>query len=228
MRANRRDPGDPTVDIVAPRQPLPLTRRRFLVIGSAFVATSILGACMDDDDDDEGDDGTPTLVGATRTPDSAIETPQVGASPTGSPPASPTTGDEVSTDLARFMSLSRALTGFDELDDTELGQVYLDSFTGNDDLSGQLDALYEKAGMAEGASEITLEQLEEAGAFDDDTRPVADAITTAWYTGSYDAGDDQLAIATYINALAWQATGYRLTGPSTCSGATGNWSAAAA
>ena len=126
------------------------------------------------------------------------------------------------------MSLSRALTGFDDLDDTELGQVYLDSIGSAGDLSGQLADLFEKAGLTDGATEVSLDQLESAGAFDEDTRPVADAITTAWYTGIYDAGGGELVVATYINALAWQATGYRLTGPSSCSGATGNWTAAAA
>lgn len=187
---------------------------------------------MDDDDDSDGTvndrDGTPTLVGATRTPGSAIETPQVGASPTGSPSGSPSSGDEADDGLERFMALSRALTGFDDLDDTELGQVYLDSIASSDDLGDQLDALYEKAGLTDDVSEVTLEDLESAGAFEDDTRPVADAIMTAWYTGLYDAGGGEPVVATYINALAWQATGYRLTGPSTCSGATGNWTAAAA
>ena len=210
-----------------------LTRRRFFALGGAFVVTGILAACMDDDEDD-GDDtvndreGTPTLVGATRTPDSAIETPQVDASPTDSPAASPSTGDGADAGLERFMAVSRALTGFDDLDDAELGQVYLDSIASSDDLGGQLESLYAKAGLGDDAGDVTLEGLESAGAFDDDTRPVADAITTAWYTGRYDAGGGELVVATYINALAWQATGYRLTGPSTCSGATGNWTAAAA
>jgi hypothetical protein len=184
---------------------------------------------MDDDEDGGGStvndrDGTPTLVGATRTPDTAIETPQVDASPE----ASPSTGGSGDADLDRFMALSRALTGFDDLDDTELGQVYLDAVSSADELGDQLDALYEKAGMSESATDVTLDELESAGAFDDDTRPVADAITTSWYTGRYDAGGGELVVATYINALAWQATDYRRTGPSSCSGATGNWSAAAA
>jgi hypothetical protein len=204
-----------------------------LALGGAFVATGILAACMGDDDDDNDNDtvndreGTPTQVGATGTPESAIETPPAGASPTDGPDGSPSTGDEADVDLERFMALSRALTGFDDLDDTELGQVYLDSIASSDDLGDQLDALYEKVGLADEVRAVTLEDLESAGAFDDDTRPAADAITTAWYTGTYDAGGEQ-AVATYINALAWQATGYRLTGPSTCSGATGNWTAAAA
>ncbi|HYI16002.1 MAG TPA: sugar dehydrogenase complex small subunit [Thermomicrobiales bacterium] len=209
-----------------------LTRRRFLAVAGAAIATGILAACMDDDEDDgetvNARDGTPTLVGATRTPDSAIETPQVGASPTGTTSASPPAGDEADSELERFMVLSRALTGFDDLDDTELGQVYLDSIASSDELGDQLDALYEKAGLTDDVSAVTLEDLESAGAFDDDTRPVADSITTAWYTGRYDAGGGELVVATYINALAWKATGYRLTGPSSCSGATGNWTAAAA
>ena len=202
-----------------------LTRRRFLLLAGATVGASLLAACMGDDDDD-GDDGdaTPTLVGATRTPDSAIETPQVG----GSPEASPTADEAASPDLDRFMALSRALTGFDDLSDTELGQVYLDAITGSDDFADQLDQVYEKAGLADAAAGVTLEALESAGTFDDDTRPVADAITTAWYSGRYEDSDGELVVATYINALAWQATEYRRTGPSSCSGATGNWSAAPA
>jgi hypothetical protein len=201
-----------------------LTRRRFLAVSGALLATGLLAACMDDDEDDGGGDATPTLVGATRTPDSAIETPQIDASPEGSP----TADDAADADLERFMALSRALTGFDDLQDTELGQVYLDAVTNQDDLSDQLDQLYEKAGMSESTAAVTLEDLESAGAFDDETRPVADAITTAWYTGTYDSGGGELVVATYINALAWQATDYRQTGPSSCSGQTGNWSAAAA
>jgi hypothetical protein len=230
------NPRDPT--LFPDPQPLAirLTRRRFLTIGGAFVATGILAACMGDDDDDDDTvndrEGTPTLVGATRTPDSTIESPQVGASPTDSPAGSPSTGspptgDQEDDDLERFMALSRALTGFDDLDDTELGLVYLDSIANSDDLGDQLDALYEKAGLSDEVSAVTLEDLESAGAFDDDTRPAADAITAAWYTGTYDAGSEQV-VATYINALAWQSTGYRMTGPSSCSGATGNWTAAAA
>jgi hypothetical protein len=137
------------------------------------------------------------------------------------------TGAEGNSDLDRFMALSRALTGFDDLNDTELGQVYYDAIANSDTYGDQLDSLYDKAGLDD-ATAVTLDQLDSAGAFDDDTRPVADAITTAWYSGTYDAGDDDPVVATYINALAWQATGYRVTGPSTCSGATGNWSAAVA
>lgn len=201
-------------------------------MSGAVVATGILAACMDEDEDDEAGtvnerEGTPTLVGSTRTPDSAIETPQVGGSPTGTQSATSPTGEGASPELERFMALSRALTGFDDLDDTELGQVYLDSIASSDDLGGQLDALYEKAGLGDDAGAVTLEQLERAGAFDDDTRLAADTITTYWYTGRYDAGGEDLVVATYINALAWPATGYRLTGPSTCSGATGNWTVAA-
>jgi hypothetical protein len=121
------------------------------------------------------------------------------------------------------MAVSRPLTGFPDLNDTQLGQVYLNSIESDDDLSGQLDDLYEKVGLTDGAAQLTLEQLAVAGVFDHDTRPVADAITTYWYTGRYDAGTGDLVVATYINALAWQATNYRVTGPSTCSGATGNW-----
>jgi hypothetical protein len=196
-------------------------------MGGAVFASSLLAACMGDDDDDG--DATPTLVGATRTPENAIETPQTGASPTtaASPAASPTSA-EGNSDLDRFMALSRTLTGFDDLDDTELGQVYYDAIANSDTYGDQLDSLYDKAGLDENATAVTLDQLDSAGAFDDDTRPVADAITTAWYSGTYDSGDDDLVVATYINALAWQATGYRMTGPSTCSGATGNWTAAVA
>ncbi|HEX5166740.1 MAG TPA: sugar dehydrogenase complex small subunit [Thermomicrobiales bacterium] len=222
------DADDPRISLLT----TPLTRRRFVVMSGAVFASSLLTACMGDDDDDSGG-GTPTLVGATRTPESAIETPQAGASPTtaaspaASPPASPT-GAAGNADLDRFMALSRALTGFDDLDDTELGQVYYDAIANSDTYGDQLDSLYDKAGLDDSATAVTLDQLESAGAFDDDTRPVADAITTAWYSGTYDTGGGDVVVATYINALAWQATGYRLTGPSTCSGATGNWSAAVA
>lgn len=210
-----------------------LTRRRFIALGGAVVAGGILTACMGDDDnaDETVNDreGTPTLVGATRTPESAIETPRPAASPGGSlsasPAGSPPAGDSGNGVLDRFMALSRALTGFDDLDDTELGQVYLNSISGDADLSDQLGNLYDKAGLSDGAAAVTLDQLERAGAFDDDTRPVADTIATYWYTGRYDAGGDQPVVATYINAIAWQATGYRTPGPSTCSGATGNWTA---
>lgn len=207
-----------------------LTRRRFLAIGGATVATGILAACMGDDDDDADEtandrEGTPTLVGAEDTPESAIETPQSGASPTGSSAASPAGSPTADDELNRFMTLSRALTGFDDLSDAQLGQVYLDSIANDDDLSSQLDDLYDKAGLSDGATSVTLDQLESAGAFDDDTREVADTITTCWYTGRYGAGDDDLIVATYINALVWPATGYRMTGPSSCSGATGNWTA---
>ncbi len=186
------------------------TRRRFLTLTGAVVATGLLSACMGDDESDDNDTVTPSE-----------ETPAVGGSPeTGSPTSAATDAN-----LERFMALSRALTGFDNLDDTVLGQVYFGSIEGSDELGGQLSDLYDKAGLADGIESVTIDQLESAGAFDEDTGPVANAITTAWYTGTYDSGGGDVAVATYINALAWQATGYRMTGPSSCSGATGNWTA---
>jgi len=71
---------------------------------------------------------------------------------------------------------------------------------------------------------VTFDRIHEAGVFDDEALArLADKITVYWYSGKYQQPDGNVAVATFINALAWPATGYRITGPSTCTGQTGVW-----
>lgn len=200
-----------------------LSRRRFLLLALGATTGALLAACADDDDDgsdarEATPDTTPTLVqqaDQTQLTDSASPEATRRATPEGLG-GTPTTDDD---EVQRFLVLSRALTGFDDLSDAELARVYLDHLGTHADRLGDL---YDAAGVEVGGA-VTIEQLDAAGIFDDDElRALADTITASWYSGTYQDGDDT-HVATYITALAWPASGYRLTGPSTCSGAFGNW-----
>lgn len=116
--------------------------------------------------------------------------------------------------------LSNALTGFDGIDDVELAQVYRESLG---DARDRLDELYEAVGIDGSGAAVTWDQVQQSGVLDDEElRELANAVATSWYSGKYEQGDEEF-VATYINALAWQATDYRITGPSTCAGSVGVW-----
>jgi hypothetical protein len=207
-----------------------LTRRSFLLYSSAVVASGILAACSNNDksktsEQDTAVSGkaTPTLVSETSPPQ-----PTSAGTPVASPPATPQadtgTPGAADADVAKFLVLSSALTGFDGLNNADLASVYMNHL-GDD--ADHLDDLYDKVGITSPDATATFDDIQNAGVFDDkDLQPVADRIMTYWYSGKYQAGDkpDDLAVGTFVNALAWQATGYRITGPSTCTGATGVWS----
>jgi hypothetical protein len=52
--------------------------------------------------------------------------------------------------------------------------------------------------------------------------PLAEALSTAWYTGTVGAGDDQ-RVVTYLDAFAWYAVGYTKP-PTRCDISFGAWS----
>lgn len=55
--------------------------------------------------------------------------------------------------------------------------------------------------------------------------PLANAIVAAWYTGVYDSGTGKQAVATYTDALLWNALSF--TKPlGWCGGSTGYWARA--
>jgi len=201
-----------------------LNRREFLALSSAAVLGSILAACSNGDDDEEtpavSESASPTLVrstpGVETTPGTAeTPTPTVAgaASPSGSPGAD--------RSVAMFLALSSALTGFEGLDDQELAQTYLTNLGSEGDA---LVDLFSAVGLDSPDATVTFDRIHEAGVFDDEALArLADKITVYWYSGKYQQPDGNVAVATFINALAWPATGYRITGPSTCTGQTGVW-----
>jgi hypothetical protein len=120
-----------------------------------------------------------------------VSTPPPGGTPAPTP-------EPIDPELARFLALSSALTGFEQLS-PELGRVYLASLPAG--AGGMLETLYGQAG----AGIPSLEGLESAGAFANEaTRTLADTIATYWYTGVYDNGGRQ-TVATSVDALAWKA-----------------------
>lgn len=206
-----------------------LTRRSFLLYSSALAASGILAACSNNDDDKTAEPNTAVSEAATPTlvSETAPAQPTSVGTPAASPPSTPgaDTGTPGASDpaTAKFLVLSSALTGFDGLNDANLASVYMNHLGDDGD---HLDDLYDKVGITGPDVTVTFDDIQNAGVFDDnDLQPVADRIMTYWYSGKYQVSDkaDDLAVGTYVNALAWQATGYRITGPSTCTGATGVW-----
>ena len=191
-----------------------LSRRRLFGYAGGLFALALLAACREDNEQqvDSADATPPTEAGQPDDTGSPVATaaPQVGTASPDDP------------ELQRFLILSRTLTGFEELEDASLARVYLDHLG---DEREYLNDLYDRAGLDENTTGMSMEQLADAGVFEDDgLRALADKITIYWYSGRYEEdGPDDLAVATYITALAWQATEYRLLGPSTCSGQFGNW-----
>lgn len=193
-----------------------LSRRRLFGYAGGLFSLALLSACREDSEEPVDDDGA---IGESEGSPTLVADADAGADTTQSPVGTASTHDP---ELQRFLTLSRTLTGFEELRDASLARVYLDHLG---DEGEHLDDLYERAGLDQNTTDVSMEQLTEAGVFeDDDLRALADKITIYWYSGRYEEdGPDDLAVATYITALAWQATEYRMTGPSTCSGQFGNW-----
>ena len=200
-----------------------LTRRQLLIYTSSLAAAGLISACSDDDGtteaDSEAGEASPTLVSNDGPPQpTTAETPAPGPPTTSeASEGSPVAG---AGDVTQFLVLSNALTGFDDIDNIDLARVYMDQLG---DAGDRLDELYEAVGIDDAGNAVTWQQVRESGALDDEgLRELANAIATSWYSGKYEQGDETF-VATYINALAWQATEYRVTGPSTCAGAMGVW-----
>lgn len=201
-----------------------LSRRAFLALASSAALSGILAACSTGSKNEEtpvaSGSATATLVRSTpgvETSPGTAETPTATVATAGSPTGSPAADRSV----AMFLTLSSALTGFDGLNDQDLAKVYLANLG---DEGNALVDLYAKIGLDSPDMALTFDQVQQAGVFDDDTlKKLADKITIDWYSGKYQQPNGDVTVATYVNALAWPATDYRLTGPSTCTGQTGIW-----
>jgi hypothetical protein len=99
----------------------------------------------------------------------------------------------------QFLALSQRLTGVSGLD-AAVAKTLLGGFlaTGN----GAALAALVAAARPEG--------------------PLADAIVGAWYSGVYDSGGGRQTVATFTDALLWNALSFTKP-PSQCGGETGYW-----
>jgi hypothetical protein len=142
--------------------------------------------------------------------------------PSPQPPATPTFVAEPGVlALDDFLTLSAVLTGVENLNPL-LGAVYLQSLHASSQLGATPAELFEQAGFAAGAPAPTVEDLEASGLFAQEAmRTLADKITEYWYTGVYDTPDGEEAVATFVDALAWQTL--RFTKPPTICGAPDFW-----
>lgn len=182
-----------------------LDRRQFLQSLSAVVAGGLLAGCG------LKPDGTgPELAGWTPTP------AQVASSPQPPPPPAETRTPQAPdpAGLAQFLALSTVLTGFDDLN-ADLGGLYLAQLQEHPSLAMKPGQLLEQLAVDPQAPP-SLEALEQAGLFETDTptRALIDKILEYWYTGIYDAGEEQ-QIATTVDALAWRSLSYTRA-PSVC------------
>jgi Membrane bound FAD containing D-sorbitol dehydrogenase len=127
-------------------------------------------------------------------------------------------------DLAAFMSLSRVLTGDTDLADEEVGSEYLAALRADPARGLQLAALWRAVGFDDADRPASVADLAARGVYDDpELRRLADSIAAYWYSGVYDDANGAPKVATYVDALAWRALGYRSGGPSSCSGVFGHW-----
>jgi hypothetical protein len=142
--------------------------------------------------------------------------------PSPQPPATPIfVAQPGALALDDFLTLSSVLTGVDNLNPL-IGAVYLQSLHASSQFEVTPAALYEQAGFAADAPPPTIEDLEASGLFDQEAmRQLADKITEYWYTGVYDTEEGEQAVATFVDALAWQALHF--TKPPTICGAPDFW-----
>lgn len=124
--------------------------------------------------------------------------------------------------LDDFLALSAVLTGFENLNPV-LGHVYLQSLQANGQWAVTIAQVYTQAGFGTEIPPTTIEELELTGVFEqEDTRKLLDKIIEYWYTGVYDTAEGEQAVATYVDALMWQALYF--TKPPTICGAPDFWS----
>lgn len=111
-------------------------------------------------------------------------------------------------ELETFLALSSVLTGFENLNPV-LGAVYLQSLRARNEPEATLTALYAAAGFTAPNPPQTVEQLEAGGVFaQEPLAALADTIIAYWYTGIYDSAAGEPVVATYVDALVWQAAEY--------------------
>ena len=124
-------------------------------------------------------------------------------------------------ELSGFLALSALLTGVDILDPM-LGAIYLQSLRASSAFSVTISDLLAEAQAGLSAPAATMEELESSGIFENDaTRELADKITEYWYTGIYETEQGDQAVATHVNALAWQTLTF--TKPTSLCGSYGFW-----
>jgi hypothetical protein len=176
--------------------------------------------------------GSLVACGATRftsrpaTMDLTTYTHPILPSPQPAAGSEPTVALAGELPLEQFLALSAVLTGFDQLDPA-LGAHYLQSLQE----SGQFEApvaetviaIYNQAGFGTDTPPTSVEALEDAGLFASaSTRKLLDTMIEYWYTGIYTTPTGEPAVATYVDALMWQALPF--TKPLTICGSPNFWS----
>jgi hypothetical protein len=193
------------------RAKLLYTRRQLLRGLAAASVTAALAGCG---------------VAATATPQAKIAPfppwhPLLPSPQPTTPDAAAATPAPEGLPLAAFLALSALLTGIDNLN-PQIGQTYLQSLAASDQFDVSLAELYAQAGFTENSAPAGIEELEARGLFEQEgTRALADKIIEYWYSGVYDTPDGEQAVATFADALVWQAVRY--TKPLTLCGAPGFW-----
>jgi hypothetical protein len=188
-----------------------LTRRQFLYTFGLAATASWVAACA------PRTSGLTGVLGSQATPQIVLPSP---VPPAGTATAAAGPGD---LPLEAFLQLSAVLTGVTNLSPL-LGQVYLQSLQASSKFAVTLAELYEQAGFTS-ATPTTIEELEAKGLFEQEpTRQLADKIIEYWYTGIYDSPAGEQAVATFVDALAWQTLVF--TKPLTICSAPGVWSEA--
>lgn len=194
----------------SPNTPSRLSRRTFLCSLSITLTGAFLVACGPPRSNSRAD----VAFGPQATPPAALPSPV------------PATLEPAAADLplAQFLALSAVLTGVPTLN-AELGRIYLQSLQDSADFTVTVPALYEQAGFRSDAPSPTIAMLESAGLFAEAaTRSLADRIIELWYTGVYTNAQGEEAVATHVDALAWQTLAF--TKPTTLCGYPGFWSEA--
>jgi hypothetical protein len=181
----------------------PLTRRDFLRAVLLLSGSAVIASCSGQ---------AAELVDAggwkTPTPDQLLPV----ATPEGEPPG----GEE----LEDFLALSAMLTGVQNLD-RDLGAAFLSALKSTSGFGAGLDELYRQAGFGSAQPPESLQDLESAGVFENEgTSSLAETITTAWYTGIVEGGQEPVVV-TFVDSLALKTLHF--TKPLTICGTFGFW-----
>lgn len=183
-----------------------ISRRAFLRSSAVWAAAGLVVACG-------APVGRPEMITVAEG-NRPIEQPVL-------PSPAPVEQDVDPAALAQFLTLSAVLTGFDNLN-PELGRVYLSSLQQSGQFATTVAELYQAAGLDGETPPATVAELEAAGFFEHPaTQELADKILEMWYTGIYDSAEGEQEVATYVDALVWQAITF--TKPLTICGMPGFW-----
>jgi hypothetical protein len=186
-----------------------MNRRRFLRHAALMATGGLLAACAIP--------STQSLAGEPIEPNPRpvqVPLPQAGDNGNVVPDA----------ELEQFLALYALLTGVDDLNPA-IGQLYYNSLQQNSTLEIPVNELLAQVAGSAAAMPASLEALASTGLFDNEvTRALADKITEYWYTGVYDTADGEQAVATFVEALAWQTLTF--TKPMTVCGSFSFWTEA--